>query len=888
MTKVAVRGYTHKEKKAWKGETPTTPLRHDRVLVFDTETTTDQYQNMKIGYFQIYQDGYIQHEGLFYDPSMLDVRETRALNIYASRHTISIYTLSDFVDNVFYTEVYDFQTLCVGFNLAFDISRIAKRSGNSRGKNKGGFTLTLSDDRVKPPIVIKKLGTAYSFKFTTTKQNKGKEYFGGYFLDAQKLAEVLLQSKNHISLDKVGERLNTNIKKKKNIKHGRVTEKYIDYLVTDVKTTFEVYRELVKELDLYGIDIPITRVFSAASLGKHAMKQIGINPFLEKNPDFSPEMLGNIMTAYFGGRCECKIRKTPTQVTVLDFTSMYPTITLMLDLWPFLIADRIETEDATEEAKKILSNIDLDYLQNPDNWPHFNILVKLKPDEDILPVRMDYKGKNESYNVGLNHVSSKDGLWYALPDVIGSVLLTGKTPEIIEAVKFVPVGIQDDLNIQEILGINIDPSKESLTKIMVEERQKIKQDMKSLDKKDPEYQHLKSRAQAIKILVNAMSYGIFIELNPEDKKSDIQVYGLDDFSTSENRFEKPGNFYHPFVAVMITAGSRLFLAMAEARLKELGGTHAYMDTDSIFVPPENAQEIVDYFQPLNPYALDIPLLKPEKEDMWFYGISSKRYALYNLNKDKIEFMEGERSYKLHGLGHLTNPFPKDVEDWQAEIWQDILKLHYGIISEEDIVEKYSSLYAISQLTVSTSNVLDRFKDLNAVKEWREQIKPFNFFLVGFQTTEENDKVVKPLAPFTKDYQKIVYESFIDYQTGEVRQGSYYFKPLSNTILEYIDHPEHKFGGDTGTLARKHIDIDGFVYIGKEANDIDEQELDVVRPQKFIDGKAVEKFILGLTPEDARRIGIKHRSALAYLKKKAKEGELNFKSRNMERIMDAFM
>ena len=882
MTKVAVRGYTHKEKKSWKGASPTIPLRHDRVLVFDTETTTDQYQNMKIGYFQIYQDGYIQHEGLFYDPSMLDEKETIALNVYASRYNISIYTLSDFVDNVFYTEVYDFQTLCVGFNLAFDISRISKRSGNSRRKNKGGFTLTLSDDRVKPPIVIKKLGTAYSFKFTTTKQNKGKEYFGGYFLDAQKLAEVLLQSK-HISLEEACERLNTPTKKIKTNEHGVVTEKYIHYMITDVRATWEVYRELVKELDLYDIDIPITRVFSAASLGKHAMKQIGIEPFIEKNPDFSPEMLGNIMTAYFGGRCECKIRKTPTKVTVLDFTSMYPTVTLMLDLWPYLIADRIETEDATEETKTILSNIDLDYLQKPDNWPHFNILVKLNPDDDILPVRMDYKGKNESYNVGLNHVSSKDGLWYALPDVVGPILLTGKIPEIIEAVRFIPVGVQDDLNIQEILGINIDPSKESLTKIMVEERQKIKQDMKKMAKDDPDYQHLKSRAQAIKILVNAMSYGIFIELNPEDKKSDIQVYGLDDFSTSENRFEKPGNFYHPFVAVMITAGSRLFLATAEAKLKELGGTHAYMDTDSIFVPPEYAQEIVDYFQPLNPYALDIPLLKPEKEDMWFYGISSKRYALYNLNKDKIEFMEGERSYKLHGLGHLTNPFPNSVEDWQAEIWQDILKLHYGIIAEEDIVEKYSSLYAISRLTVSTSNVLDRFKDLNAGTEWREQIKPFNFFLVGFQTTEENEKAVKPLAPFTKDYQKIVYEPFIDYQTGEVRQGSHYFKPLSNTILEYVDHPEHKFEGDIGILERKHIDIDGFVYIGKEANDIDNQELDVRKPQTFQNEEEMKEKILAISQKEAEKIGV-GRSTLHKIKWKIRRGEkINLKGKGVRKL-----
>ena len=86
-----------------------------------------------------------------------------------------------------------------------------------------------------------------------------------------------------------------------------------------------------------------------------------------------------------------------------------------------------------------------------------------------------------------------------------------------------------------------------------------------------------------------------------------------------------------------------------------------MDTDSVFVPPEHAQDIIDYFQPLNPYTLDIPLLKAEKEDMWFSGISSKRYALYNYEHGNIKFMEYERSYKLHGIGHLTNPFPNSVK-----------------------------------------------------------------------------------------------------------------------------------------------------------------------------------------------------------------------------------
>ncbi|MHC1754516.1 MAG: DNA polymerase [Methanosarcina sp.] len=886
MSKVAVRGYTQRLEK--KGEYRSfrhydTPLRHNRVLVFDTETTIDQYQNFKIGYFQIYQDGVIQHEGLFHDPTILNERENKILETYSRKHNVSLYSLAEFIDTVFYPEVFELKTLCNGYNLAFDISRIAKRTGDSRGRNRGGFTLTLSDDPFKPPVIIRKLGDSNSFKFTTTKQNKGDSYFSGYFLDTQRLAEVLLQS-NHISLEKAGEKLNTPVQKMKGVEHGKVTEKYIDYLIKDVETTQAVYEKLVKELDVYQIHIPITKIFSAASIGKHALSQIGVKPFQEKNPDFPDSVIGNMMTSYFGGRTECKIRKEPTKVTVLDFTSMYPTVTMEMNLWKYIIAESLEIQDITEETRRFLSKLKLSDLQKQETWKKLVVMVKIQPDNDTLPVRMDYKGNNTGFNVGINYLSSNSEMWYSLPDVIGSYLLTGKVPKIKEAVKFIPKGVQKGLRKSRILGVDIDPSKDNIVQVLVEERQKIKERSKKTDKNVPEFQHLSSRAQAIKILVNALSYGIFIELNPEDKKSEFQVYGLDNFVTKENRFEKSGKYFHPLLAVMITSGARLFLTMAEARLKELGAIHTYMDTDSVFVPPDKAQELTEFFQPLNPYNMDIPLLKPEKKDLWFYGIASKRYALYYYENGKIRFMEDERSYKLHGLGHLTNPFPNSVEDWQAEIWQDILKLHYGLITERDIEEKYSNFYAISQLTVSTSNVLNRFNKMNEGKPWIDQIKPFNFFLVGFQVIEENDKAVKPLVPFTKDYQKIVYEPFIDYESGEVKKGTQYFKPLSRTILQYVDHMENKFDGEIGVLKRRNIQVDGLVYIGKEANNIEDQPLDVSEAQVFINEKEIKQKILALTPEDARNIGIKHRSALAYLKKKAMEGDLNFKSRNVRRMV----
>jgi hypothetical protein len=70
-------------------------------------------------------------------------------------------------------------------------------------------------------------------------------------------------------------------------------------------------------------------------------------------------------------------------------------------------------------------------------------------------------------------------------------------------------------------------------------------------------------------------------------------------------------------------------------------------------------------------------------------------------------------------------------------------------------------------------------------------------------------------------------------------------------MQYVDHLEHKFDSESGVLERKHVHTDSVVYIEKEANNIDEQELNVKKAQEFVDEKLVYDFILNLTPEKAR-------------------------------------
>src|SRR5208282_3010757 len=123
--------------------------------------------------------------------------------------------------------------------------------------------------------------------------------------------------------------------------------------------------------------LPPERIYSAATIGKRYLKQMGIKPFLEQTPNFPPEILGKIMTAYYGGRSEVRIRKKPVKVRYLDFTGMYPSLFSLMDLWPFVIASNIKAVEATEQVRKIVKNANLEMLRDQTLWKDFVAIVQV-------------------------------------------------------------------------------------------------------------------------------------------------------------------------------------------------------------------------------------------------------------------------------------------------------------------------------------------------------------------------------------------------------------------------------------------------------------------------------------------------------------------------------
>ena len=106
-------------------------------------------------------------------------------------------------------------------------------------------------------------------------------------------------------------------------------------------------------------------------------------------------------------------------------------------------------------------------------------------------------------------------MWVAGPDLIASVVLSGRVPRVLEAFRIEPRGKQRGLKPILLRGdVLVDPKKEDFFTRVVEYRKQ--------NKANDRLQHF------LKILANSTSYGICLELNPvkadPSDRQEITVY----------------------------------------------------------------------------------------------------------------------------------------------------------------------------------------------------------------------------------------------------------------------------------------------------------------------------------------------------------------------------
>jgi hypothetical protein len=808
---------------------------HDIVAVLDTETTADPYLNLQFGSFCVWVAGKLQRLVIFYSLSMKRAQElvirNYARNLVVDGIRAELMPVDRFIDDIFYPVVYDARGLLVGFNLPFDISRLVTQWGASRRHWRGGFSFALSEDRFKPGIRIRSLGSKRSFiEFTKPArqhQQHQQQHYRGRFLDLHTFGFAL--TNESLTLERACDLFQCPIRKMKASEHGKITKEYLNYNLFDTLATYSLYVKMMERFNAFHLDLPPERTYSPASIGKAYLLKMGIRSFLQQNPGFRLEILGDVMVCYYGGRSEVRIRKKSRKVRYLDFTSLYPSLFSIMRLWRFVIADRVEWTDCTNEVRKLLNETDLETLTDPAIWKGMTVIVQIQPDDDILPVRSHY-GDKYAYNIGINHLTSSRPLWYVLPDVIASKLLTDRSPRILKAIKFTPHGKQKNLRAIRIIGGSTVSPDEDLFLRLRRLRKATQERRAEYPKGSGDYEALGVIQNLLKIIANSSSYGIFIEVNTEDRECKAQVYGLQPFRCPASKRETFGSFFNPIISATITAGARLLLAMAEAWLERHKAYYTFCDTDSIAVQPFYWKRLQEYFEPLNPIPEEPSFLKLEQEnqdengklrDLWFYGISAKRYVLYVIDSN------GEPvpvKWSSHGLGHLKH---QRAVNWEETLWTNILRHAYGKLSREELLERYANEHAIVQLTITTPNLLRRVNAINEGKPRHQQIRPYNFMLAGSPTmTSGKDRPIIPLTQFTSDTDRAPYQPFIDAKTGRLYDANQvYWETLDKTVENYIDHPESKFenGESTGKMQRRHIHLKSVVHIGKEANELEETE-----------------------------------------------------------------
>ncbi|WP_312162545.1 helix-turn-helix transcriptional regulator [Phenylobacterium sp.] len=847
------------------------------AVVFDTETVIDASQRLRFGVYQVRDRGQLIERGLFHDDDAPgeDLAALRAhfatLEPSETGEELRLLSRAEFVERVIFGWGLEVGGQIVGFNLPFDLSRIAISHTYGKGTMKGGFSFTLAEGR--PNLRIKHLSQRAAFINFAGKNGDDKTPDRGFFVDVKTLA-ASLTGQSH-SLQSLSKLLRTTPKSPLDSYDGAITPEMIGYCMNDVQATWECFEKLAERYAGFGLaQTGMHELYSEASLGKAYLQAMGINPWQEVQPDFPPELIGQIMSTYFGGRAEVHIRREITPVIHCDFLSMYPTVCTLMGLWRFVIADGMTWLDATEEVRAFVDGCDLAQLRAPAIWRELHCIVQVRADDDVFRVRAQYEPEGPA-TIGVNRLTSREPMWFTLADVLAAKLLSGKTPEIIAATRFAPMKPQAGLKSVVLAGAEVRPATDDFYALLINQRRRAQaqEDAATGDDKAG-YNAIQ---QGLKILANSTSYGIFVELNVQqlDKSRVVLCYDFRGVGRkmTTSKLEDAGRYFHPLLGSLITGAARLMLALAERNALDQGLSWAFCDTDSLAIANAanlNKRDSIDrvkavlvWFEPLNPYEAKGSILQLEKVNfppgqhrnpdallpVNCLAISAKRYVLFDRAAGSAPVI---RKASAHGLGHMLPPY-KDpdptrvgrigVQLWQEELWRQIvLAYDLGRPDQPDL----SGLAGLDQpaptrYAVTNQALMAWFKGYNQRIPEHERVRPFNFLLTfqaksrmemastdqeGLGAAAWNRRTPKPASRYSSNIVEDRPDVF-DRATGEPVPWNW-LRSYRRALAAHHLHSESKFlggeGNARGPLMRRHVEAWAVIPIGKEADNLEEREV----------------------------------------------------------------
>jgi DNA polymerase family B len=454
-----------------------------------------------------------------------------------------------------------------------------------------------------------------------------------------------------------------------------------------------------------------------------------------------------------------------------------------------------------------------------------------------------------------------------------------------QTIRFWPGTPQRGLKAVAIAGDDrkINPVSDDFYSSLIDRRSELKTKLKAAIDAG-EKGELDTAQNALKIVANATSYGIFVELNVGDLDgAETRLcHGPGDapFPISTAKEEAPGKYFHPLLATLITGAARLMLAIVERLAIDAGLDWAFCDTDSMALAKPDAMGhaefvkralgVCEWFTPLNPYAAKGPIFKVEDanfkpgtkevQPLYVWAVSAKRYAFFNLGTDG---KPQTRKASAHGLGHLMKPYGDDeaptnipappvqlseigVDRWQYDLWFQIIRAARDGHPDQVDLSYHTALkqVAMSRYAATTPAQLGWFKRHSLTRSYRDQVKPFNFlvaaqsnpFASGRRKAEErhvDPKIrrsrarkspLKPIAPYFKRSEEAAAHWF-DRDTQQPI-APIALKTYRQALAQYHLSPESKFENgdylDCGSTSRRYVDASAILHSGKEADRLEEQ------------------------------------------------------------------
>ena len=837
---------------------PRAPPRSWMRLTIDSETTTDTRKSLRFGTAVLDGGGSTGHIVFFSEN--LGAEDLAILTETAEAEGWDLLPRADFLRDVLFP-VLRAGGVVQGLNLPFDLGALADDfSPKVRIRGKNAFNLYYLGTGKQKGYTIR-VESLSSSKHLFSFSGPGiRRDCRGALLDVPQLHRAIY-GPGPASLKHLAKVYGTPHQKlSPDTGHGRaLTPAYIRYAMADAVVTAEVADAARQRWERFGLALPAERVYSGASIAKAAWDARGVAP-----PPMEPGEESRVLRSYYGGRAEALRTGVTEDVAILDVTSMYPSLWCLLGLSRALEASSLGVDDgpaAVEKVRRFVSDTPVEALFNPETWgrPEMLATVDVLPDGDVLPARIRV-WEDRAARVTISRVRSEEPQVYMAADVLASRLLGGTVPQIVGAHLYTPRGRQP-VRDADVLGVRV-PATEDLIKHLTEVRAREK--VKPKAERDP------MLADGVKPIINSGSYGIFIEETIRAAPNGTLVWDgaggayvdLSGIAAEE------GRFFSPLLASAITSGARLLLALIETAVRDGGGEMVYCDTDSAFVTPSSiADAVASRFNVLNPYAVNVPLLKDETEEKAppeeyprgsrqshpsLYAVSSKRYCLFALDGEGMPhpFPSGERE---SGLGAYSTPAGyMDRADLVTDLWGSILARE--VAGREPAWKPYRGQPLHYQIAVTKPWVL-------AALDGTVDTRPFAFHTVLITTR----------GPLHVDLTSPEEIAGMVEDTPEVAG---IVKAWDDVEQDYAHHIDGKFGPH-GT--RHMLIVDGLAHVDKESHSHGgaetEREVDM---DSEAGGLRLPEYVrlpnlADLTEADAKRRGIGARTFWRW-KKALREGK----------------